>query len=149
MVYGACFGSMKSGVQIPLPRPITKRIDAWHLGQTRPFLSSLKISYFLILTFLRNFDIIYVEKLRALTANLLYYCFGMIVKTMCSEYIAVVVQRKHTGLMPRRRGSNPTAASKVATFIREHREGGVSKAPPSCPGAVGDRYRVKTCPEKA
>ena len=35
---------------------------------------------------------------------------------MCSECIAVVVQRKHTGLMPRRRGSNPTAASNSGDY---------------------------------
>ena len=42
---------------------------------------------------------------------------------MCSECIAVVVQRKHTGLMPRRRGSNPTAASNSGDYSNTQHSG--------------------------
>ena len=41
------------------------------------------------------------------------------------------------------------ARNQGGDLIRKHRVGGVSKAPSFLSGVIGDRYRVRTCPEKA
>lgn len=71
------------------------------------------------LTFFENFDIIFIQE-KAQTATHLSICFGNRKRYItCLEYIAMVVQRQHAGLISRRRGSNPTLASMSAVDIKQ------------------------------